>query len=123
MPAFAYQALDAAGKTQRGVLQGDTARAVRGLLRERGLNPLSVDEVREDAPGDGAVRLRRGLSGAQLALLTRQLATLIGAGLPIDEALGALSEQAENERQRALTVSLRARDGRRQPGAGDGRIS
>jgi len=109
MPAFAYQALDAAGKTQRGVLQGDTARAVRGLLRERGLNPLSVDEVREGAPGDGAVRLRRGLSGAQLALLTRQLATLIGAGLPIDEALGALSEQAENERQRALTMSLRAR--------------
>ncbi|MBA8889514.1 general secretion pathway protein F [Dokdonella fugitiva] len=109
MPAFAYQALDAAGKTQRGVLQGDTARAVRGLLRERGLNPLSVDEVREGAPGDGAMRLRRGLSGTQLALLTRQLATLIGAGLPIDEALGALSEQAENERQRALTMSLRAR--------------
>jgi general secretion pathway protein F len=107
MPAFAYQALDPDGKTQRGVLQGDTARAVRGLLRERGLNPLAVDEVR-DAGGRGAFA-RRGLGGAQLALLTRQLATLIGAGLPIDEALGALSEQAENERQRALTVSLRAR--------------
>ena len=47
MPAFAYQALDASGKTQRGVLQGDTARSVRGALRERGLNPLSVEEVRE----------------------------------------------------------------------------
>lgn len=110
MPAFAYQALDAAGKTQRGVLQGDTARAVRGVLRERGLNPLSVEEVRDgvSTPG-GGVQWRRGVSGAQLALLTRQLATLIGAGLPIDEALGALFEQAENERQRALTVSLRAR--------------
>lgn len=107
MPAFAYQALDIAGKTQRGVLQGDTARAVRGVLRERGLSPLSVDEVRE-ASSRGTFA-RRGLGGAQLALLTRQLATLIGAGLPIDEALGALSEQAENERQRALTVSLRAR--------------
>ena len=109
MPAFAYQALDAAGKTQRGVLQGDTARAVRGLLRERGLNPLSVDEVNEGRAKAQRPFARDGLGAAQLALLTRQLATLIGAGLPIDEALGALSEQAENERQRGLTMSLRAR--------------
>ncbi|MGH8173496.1 MAG: type II secretion system inner membrane protein GspF, partial [Rhodanobacteraceae bacterium] len=109
MPAFAYQALDASGKTQRGVLQGDTARSVRGSLRELGLNPLSVEEVREGAARDSNVFARRGLSGTQLALLTRQLATLIGAGLPIDEALGALSEQAENERQRGMTVALRAR--------------
>ena len=109
MPAFAYQALDASGKTQRGVLQGDTARAVRGSLRERGLNPLSVEEVREGVTRDTNVFARRGMSGTQLAMLTRQLATLIGAGLPIDEALGALSEQAENERQRGMTVALRAR--------------
>jgi general secretion pathway protein F len=109
MPAFAYQALDASGKTQRGVLQGDTARSVRGSLRERGLNPLSVEEVREGNERTRGVFTRRGLGTVQLALLTRQLATLIGAGLPIDEALGALSEQAENERQRGLTVSLRAR--------------
>lgn len=109
MPAFAYQALDTSGKTQRGVLQGDTARAVRGALRERGLNALSVEEVREGAGRKTGLFERRGLGAAQLALLTRQLATLIGAGLPIDEALGALSEQAENERQRALTMSLRAR--------------
>ena len=109
MPAFAYNALDATGRTRRGVLQGDTARAVRALLRERGLNPLEVDEVREGAGGGRRPFGRRGLGAAQLALLTRQLATLIGAGLPIDEALGALGEQAESERQRALTVSLRAR--------------
>jgi general secretion pathway protein F len=109
MPAFAYQALDANGKTQRGVLQGDTARAVRGSLRERGLNPLSVEEVREGTARSTGVFARRGISGTQLALLTRQLATLIGAGLPIDEALDALSEQAENERQRGMTVALRAR--------------
>jgi len=109
MPAFAYQALDQAGKTQRGVLQGDTARAVRGSLRERGLNPLSVEEVREGAAQSTSVFGRRGISSAQLALLTRQLATLVGAGLPIDEALGALSEQAENERQRGMTAALRAR--------------
>ena len=109
MPAFAYQALDASGKTRRGVLQGDTARAVRGVLRERGLNPLSVDEVREGVGPRVGLFERRTLGTAQLALLTRQLATLVGAGLPIDEALGALAEQAENERQRGLTIGLRAR--------------
>ncbi len=109
MPAFAYQALDDAGKTQRGVLQGDTARSVRGTLRERGLNPLLVEEVREGEAKSTGVFARRGIGGTELALLTRQLATLIGAGLPIDEALGALSEQAENERQRRMTVALRAR--------------
>jgi len=109
MPAFAYQALDQAGKTQRGVLQGDTARAVRGSLRERGLSPLSVEEVREGAARNASVFTRRGIGGAELALLTRQLATLIGAGLPIDEALSALSEQADNERQRGMTAALRAR--------------
>jgi general secretion pathway protein F len=106
MPAFAYQALDAAGKTCRGVLQGDTARAVRGTLRERGLNPLRVEEMGTAAQRRGR---QRGLGGAALALLTRQLATLIGAGLPVEEALAALSEQAASERQRALTVALRAR--------------
>jgi general secretion pathway protein F len=109
MPAFAFQALDDAGRTQRGVLQGDTARSVRGTLRERGLNPLSVEEVRDGDAKSTGVFARRGIGGAELALLTRQLATLIGAGLPIDEALGALSEQAENERQRRMTVALRAR--------------
>lgn len=108
MPAFAYQALDANGRTCRGVLQGDTARAVRGSLRERGLSPLAVEEVAGDR-GSRGLFASRGLGGAQLALLTRQLATLIGAGLPIDEALAALSEQSDGERQRALTVALRAR--------------
>jgi general secretion pathway protein F len=109
VPAFAYQALDGSGRTQRGVLQGDTARAVRGALRERGLNPLSVDEVREGAARRAGIFARRGIGGAELALLTRQLATLVGAGLPIDEALGALSEQADGERQRGMTAALRAR--------------
>ena len=90
MPAFAYQARDSSGRTQRGVLQGDTARAVRGSLRERGLSPLSVEEVSE-ARGSRFTLGRRALSGSQLAILTRQLATLVRAGLPIDEALGALS--------------------------------
>lgn len=107
MPAFAYQALDASGKTQRGVLQGDTARAVRQTLRERGLNPLDVTQV--DEKQQRSPLGRRGLSAPQLALFTRQLATLLSAGLPIDEALAALGEQGEDERTRGVIVALRSR--------------
>src|SRR6478609_5000324 len=107
MPAFAYQALDANGKSQRGVLQGDTARAVRASLRERGLNPLEVTPVEEVRAA--STFGRRGLSASALALFTRQLATLLGAGLPIDEALAALTEQGGDERSRSLTVGLRAK--------------
>jgi len=107
VPAFAYQALDASGKTQRGVLQGDTARAVRQTLRERGLNPLEVTPV--DEKQNASPLGRRGLTTPQLALFTRQLATLLSAGLPIDEALAALGEQGEDERSRSLTVALRSR--------------
>lgn len=107
MPAFAYQALDASGKTQRGVLQGDTARAVRQTLRERGLNPLEVNPV--DEKQQASPLGRRGLSATQLALFTRQLATLLNAGLPIDEALAALGEQGEDERARSLVIALRSR--------------
>lgn len=107
MPAFAYQALDQGGKTQRGVLQGDTARAVRGALRERGLNPLDVQPVEQG--GSQTSLFRRGLSGSQLSLLTRQMATLLRAGLPIDEALAALAEQNDDTRSRTLVVGLRSR--------------
>src|SRR3954466_2333009 len=108
MPAFAYQALDQTGKTQRGVLQGDTARAVRASLREKGLNPLEVTPVTE-AQQQGRSIMRRGLSSAQLALLTRQLATLLKAGLPVDEALAALAEQNDDQRARTLVIGLRSR--------------
>src|ERR1700722_7504293 len=107
MPAFAYQALDQTGKTQRGVMQGDTARAVRASLRERGMNPLEVAPVTETS-AQRASFFRHGLSSAQLALLTRQLATLLKAGLPVDEALGALAEQNDDQRMRTLVMSLRS---------------
>ncbi len=107
MPAFAYQALDASGKTQRGVMQGDTARAVRASLRERGMNPLEVAPLADSQRSQSM--FRRGLSGAQLALLTRQIATLLRAGLPVDEALDALAEQNDDLRVRNLVVSLRSR--------------
>lgn len=104
MPAFEYQALDPAGRAQRGVLQADTARAARASLRERGLNPLQVAAVAE---GRGRAA-RAGLRGTQLVLLTRQLATLVASGLPIDEALQALVEGSEG-RLRTQVVALRSR--------------
>lgn len=111
MGAFEFQALDAAGRTQNGVLQADTARAARGVLRDRGLMPLEVAQVRERGAAGSSVAtaFRRGLSRAQLAVMSRQLATLVDAGLPMDEALAALGDQSENARARAVVVQLRSR--------------
>ncbi len=106
MPAFEYQAIDASGRTQRGVMQADTPRAARASLRDRGLNPLQIEAA--DPGSAGSVANRSSLRGAQLALLTRQLATLVASGLPIDEALQALAEGSEG-RLRTQVVSLRSR--------------
>jgi general secretion pathway protein F len=107
MPAFEYQALDNAGRAQRGVLQADTPRAARASLRDRGLNPLRVDVVNDVSSASRLLR-RGALSGPQLALLTRQMATLVASGLPIDEALQALAEGSDG-RLRTQVVSLRSR--------------
>lgn len=104
MPAFEYSALDASGRRNRGVLQADTARAARAQLRERGLNPLSVDEASASPAAGGTRSLRSG----QRALLMRQLATLVGSGLPIDESLAALAEGSDG-RLRTQVMALRAR--------------
>lgn len=113
MGAYEFQALDAEGRTRKGVLQGDTARAVRQSLRERGLTPVEVTELKAAAAATaarGEIRLfERGLDQNQLAILTRQFATLVRAGLPLDEALSALAEEAESTAQRKLLVAVRAR--------------
>jgi len=106
MPAYEFLALDDSGRRERGVLQADSARAARSQLRERGLSPLEVDEV--DAGRVGARGGGGRISGSQLALLTRQLATLVRAGLPLDEALAALAEASEG-RSQSTVLSLRAR--------------
>lgn len=102
MPAFQFEALDASGQTHRGVLQADTARSARAALRERGLFPVAVEAV-------DARRRRLSLSAGRLALLLRQLAVLVRAGLPLDEALAALAEQDRHAAQRGLLLALRAR--------------
>jgi general secretion pathway protein F len=112
MPAYRFEALDAAGKTQTGLLEGDNAKAVRAQLRARDLVPLAVLPVAGDAPaGNGPAALRRGkraYSSTTLAIWTRQLAGLVSAGLPLERSLTALAEEAEDPRQRELLAHLRA---------------
>lgn len=109
MPAYTFEALQADGKSRQGVIEADSARAARALLREQALVPLTVEPVTT-----GGSMLTRPLGGArafnasQLAIWTRQLAGLIGAGLPLERALTALVDEAEHERQRHLLAALRA---------------
>src|SRR5690606_16738957 len=111
MGAYQYVAIDPSGKEHKGVLEGDTARHVRQLLRERQLLPIEVAEVesRERKARGGRLALRRGVSTLDLALLTRQLATLLRAGLPLEEALLAVSEQTEKARLKSIILGVRAK--------------
>jgi general secretion pathway protein F len=110
MPAYEYTALDPAGKERRGVLEGDNARQVRAALREQSLLPVSVSEVVDSAPQRFAgFSMRRGINAMDLALLTRQLATLVRSGLPLEEALLAVSQQSERARVRSVLLGVRSR--------------
>ena len=112
MAAFEYSALDARGKRQKGVLEGDSARQIRQLLRDRGLAPLQVEAAAQR--GTAAAKsslpfLARRLSNLERVLITRQLATLIGAGLPIEEALATVAGQSEKQHLNALVMGVRSR--------------
>ena len=113
MGAFEYTALDTGGRERKGVLEGDTARQVRQLLRERQLLPVSVTEVAEKESATqkktGFTLTSRGVSAADLALFTRQLATLVRAGLPLEESLLAVSQQTEKPRVQSIVLGVRSR--------------
>lgn len=111
MAAFEFTALDASGRERKGVLEGDTPRQVRQQLREQGLAPLAVAEVRSSEKHRAASRLsfQRGISATDLALITRQFATLVRSGLPIEEALQVVSRQTEKPRLRNMLMGVRAR--------------
>ncbi len=110
MAAYAYLALDAQGRQHKGLLEADSPRQARALLRERQLSPLQVSaaRTREDEQPRHGLRLSRGLSAAELALLTRQLATLIQAALPIEEALRAAAAQAASARVKGMLLAVRS---------------
>jgi general secretion pathway protein F len=110
MGAYQYVAVDPGGKEHRGVLEGDTPRHVRQLLRERQLLPVEVAEIEErQRKTKRQFSFFKGISGLDLALLTRQLATLVKAGLPLEEALLAVSEHTEKPRLKSIILGVRAK--------------
>jgi general secretion pathway protein F len=111
MAAYAYKAIDNNGKNKSGVLEGDNARQIRHALREKGLIPLEVEQVaeRERKSANGFGLFKAKISASDLALLTRQLATLVEASLPIEEALLAVAEQCEKPRQKNMMMAVRSK--------------
>src|SRR5689334_129300 len=110
MSGFEYSALDAGGREKHGVIEADTERHARMLLRERGLAPLAVESTRAAEQTGFSERFSRpGLSRKGLALLTRQFATLVRAGLTIEECLNVLIEQSDSAGARRLLAEVRAR--------------
>ena len=110
MGAYQYVAVDGGGKEHRGMLEGDTPRHVRQLLRERQLHPVEVAEVEaRERKAQRQFSFGGGISGLDLALLTRQLATLVKAGLPLEEALLAVSEHTEKARLKSIVLGVRAK--------------
>ena len=112
MPAYRYEALDADGATRRGLLEADTERAARTALRGQSLVPLSVSPVTDAGTGAGTATAsrfgRRVFSATTRAVWTRQLAGLVASGLPLERALTALADEAEDQRQRELVAHLRS---------------
>lgn len=110
MGAFEYTALDAGGKERKGIIEGDTAKHVRALLRERELLPVTIGEVaQKEARRQRGFTFTGGVSAADLSLLTRQLATLVRAGLPLEESLLATSQQSEKPRVQSILLGVRAK--------------
>jgi general secretion pathway protein F len=110
MGAFEYVALDNAGKESKGLIEGDTAKHVRQILRDRHMLPVQVTEVaQKEARRQRTFSLRSGVSPGELAMLTRQLASLSQSGLPLEEALLAVAQQNDQPRTKSILLGVRSR--------------
>ncbi|MBV1911940.1 MAG: type II secretion system inner membrane protein GspF [Kangiellaceae bacterium] len=113
MAAFEYTALDIAGKQTKGILEGDTPRQVRQLLREKKLIPIDVEGVNKSAKQKNASSkgtfFQHKISAADLALITRQIATLVKAAIPVEESIKAVAEQCEKSKQQSMLLGIRSR--------------
>ncbi|MET0520128.1 MAG: type II secretion system inner membrane protein GspF [Burkholderiaceae bacterium] len=108
MPAYKYEALTDAGRASSGLVEADNPRAARAQLRLQGLVPLAVEPVTVQGQAQGSRFGRRVFGATALAVWTRQLAGLVGSGLPIERALTALADECEDQRQRELLSQLKA---------------
>jgi len=109
VPAFTYEILDEKGRKRSGVLEADSARQVRQQLRDKGWTPLLVEASVEKEQRAQRSAFSRSISAADLALITRQIATLIHSGLPVEEALRAVARQSEKQRISAMVLAIRAK--------------
>ncbi len=111
MAAFNYQAVNAKGKKLKGVLESDSAKQARQQLRDQGLLPIEVDQASEQSQSSasGFSFLSPSMSVADLSLITRQLATLVASGLPLEECLRALADQSEKKRIRSIIMAVRSK--------------
>ena len=111
MAAFEYQAMDAKGRRKKGVLEADNERQIRQQLREQGLIPLAISEAAaSDIGASSRLRLFQGkVSVNDLALISRQIATLVGSGLPIEQSLLAVAEQTEKPRLQKMLMAVRSK--------------
>lgn len=112
MAAFDYQAVDSRGKTKKGVIEGDTPRQVRGLLRDQGLMPTEVTpslQKSKQAGNKSRFGGRQKISTTELALITRQLATLVESGLPLEESLIAVAEQCDKNTLKSMVMAVRTK--------------
>ena len=107
MPAFEYVAINGNGGSQKGILEGDSGRQVRQLLRDRGLTPVEVRVSTRSSSPSGSWHWWRRIPPVELALITRQLATMVGAGLPIEESLLAVGQQSNNRRVTVILMDVR----------------
>ena len=107
MPGFRYQAYNVEGKLHKGVLEADSARQARAALRDQGLTPYRVEVIAANDPAGGARFSRVSISNPEVTQLTRGLASLLEAGLTVEQAFNALIEQAERERVRQVLAALR----------------
>lgn len=111
MAAFEYKALDAKGKSKKGLLEADTAKQVRQQLREQGLVPIEIEPAsqKEKKQSSGMGLFQPKISTTDLALITRQLATLVGSGLTIESALLAVAEQCDKARLKRTVMAIRSK--------------
>ena len=110
MGAFEYVALDKVGKESKGLIEGDTPKHVRQILRDRHMLPVQVTEVaQKEAKRQSTFSLRSGMSTSELALVTRQLASLSQSGLPLEEALLAVAQQNDQPRTKSILLGVRSR--------------
>lgn len=109
MAAFEYKALNAKGRNKKGILEADTIKQVRQQLREKGLIPIEVNPAAQKEQHQGKGWFQPKISASDLALITRQLATLVQSALPIESALLAVAEQCERPRLKSMMMAVRAK--------------